>query len=175
MRRLLVAFAAAGALVTPALAHAQTQTYPCAFAPPDYIVANDADDGAVDGQVSYPEPRVFLEAQGHVFEYGATQRHHFEHIHIGMCFPYAEVWKEPNDARSVDVRYVFHEVRDYTITKSTANLDGGLYATVTTTGKSITGLSNQPHLLEVEAFDAAGNVSARGSKTFYPPNWSTVP
>ena len=94
---------------------------PCYGAPDDYVAQFDSVDGAMDGNVSYPEARVFLEAQGHVAPAGVTSRHHMEHIHIGTCFPYAEVVKQAQTARTFDVRYVFHNVSNYTITKSTTN------------------------------------------------------
>jgi hypothetical protein len=96
-------------------------SFDCYGAPDDYVAAFDSVDGVTDGKVSYPEARVFLEAQGHVAPAGVTSRHHMEHIHIGTCFPYAEVVKQAQTARTFDVRYVFHNVSNYTITKSTTN------------------------------------------------------
>ena len=71
----------------------------CYGAPADYVAANDAVDGATDGVVAYPEARVFLEVQSHLQPPGETERDHFEHIHLGMCFPYAEKWVQPAAAR----------------------------------------------------------------------------
>lgn len=109
--------------------------FPCAAAPPEYIAAFDGRDGTIDGSVSYPEPRKFLESQGWLKPPGITEIHHFEHAHIAMCFPYAETWQQANGSQTVDVEYTFHNASNYTITKSTSqfvdgqNSGGGYVAT----------------------------------------------
>ena len=94
---------------------------PCYGAPADYVAANDAVDGVTDGAVSYPEARMFVEVQSHLQPPGETERHHFEHIHIGMCFPYAEKWVQAPTQRKVNVRYVFHHVENYNIVNVSSN------------------------------------------------------
>lgn len=116
-------------------AQAQTALVPCYGAPADYIARYDSVDGAVDGQVSYPEARVFLETQGWLQPPGETAIHHFEHIHEGLCYPYAETWLQPSNARTFDVRYIFHNVQNYNISAVSAtfvdanNSGGGYTAT----------------------------------------------
>lgn len=99
-------------------------------APDDYVAAF-----GVAGVLTYPEPRVFLEAQSHLQPEGETSRHHFEHVHIGACYPYAGTWLQPSNARTIDVRYVFHRVSNYNIAQAAAsfidanNSGGGYTAT----------------------------------------------
>lgn len=123
MKRLIIALlfvAAFAAVALPASsvvdeAGAQATMHECVGAPADYVAANDANDGVLDGKVSSPEPRAFLETQSHIQPPGVTERHHFEHIHIGACFPYAETWVQENLARTLDVRFVFHHVANYNV------------------------------------------------------------
>lgn len=138
MRRWAVFFCVVGvstvaaALTIPGSTSAQAALVPCYGAPADYVAAFDAVDGTTDGAVSYPEPRVFLEEQSHLKPSGVTDRHHFEHIHLGMCFPYAETWVQPSNARTANVRYVFHNVENYNVSAASstfvdANNSGGGY------------------------------------------------
>ena len=143
---------------SPNDAQAQTPLLPCFGAPADYVAANDSRDGAVDGKVSYPEQRVFLEAQGHVKPSDVTARHHMEHIHIGLCFPYAETWKQPMGARTVDVRYVFHHNENYTITKVTGlNVNKG--------GAGKDGFAATP--AQIAELQAAMDASATSTRTVH--------
>jgi hypothetical protein len=75
----------------PALAAA---TFPCFGAPPAYVAHYDGSsqdlDGAVDGAVSFAEPRVFLESQGWWVENGEPDPLSSEHIHVGLCYPQGE-------------------------------------------------------------------------------------
>ena len=127
-------------------AQAQQALVPCFGAPADYVTAYDAVDGSTDGAVSYPEPRMFVEVQSHLQPPGETERHHFEHIHIGMCFPYAETWAQPVLARTANVRYVFHHVENYNIVNVSSNFvdannSGGGY---TATAAQMAQLEQQP-------------------------------
>ena len=102
----------------------------CFGAPADYVQAFDTTDGVVDGRTMYPEPRVYLETQGWLTAPGQTPGHHSEHIHMGACFPQGETWLQPNDARTIDFRIIFHNVFGYRVTKfgasfSDANNSGG--------------------------------------------------
>jgi hypothetical protein len=110
------------------------EVYECFGAPADYVQAFDATDGVPDGSVMYPEPRVYLETQGWLTAPGETPGHHSEHIHMGACFPQGEIWRQPNKARTIDFRIIFHNVLGYRVTKFGAsfsdadNSGGGLSA-----------------------------------------------
>jgi len=132
--RILVTLLLLGAcaVIGGRVAHSAT-LYPCQAAPAEYVAQYDAADGSTDGKVSYPEPRVYLESQGWLKPPGVTEIHHFEHTHIGMCFPYATTWQQANGSQTVDVFYQFHNVSNYTIQKSTSQFvdgqnSGGGYA-----------------------------------------------
>lgn len=90
---------------------------PCFGIPQDYRIANDMVDGVFDGEVRYPEARVFIESQSHIQESASVVMiNEFEHLHVGGCFPYAEKWVQPPNARTFDARLVFHNNRNYNIT-----------------------------------------------------------
>lgn len=161
MRRLLLPFALLALLAlfgpakdSPPGARA-ADLFSCYGAPSDYVAQFDSIDGAVDGQVSYPEPRAFLEAQGQVAPSGVTARNQMEHIHIGSCVPYAEVIKQPQNARTLDVRYVFHNVSDYMVTKANTN-----WVSVGSSGHGYA--ANAAQLVELQA---ALDASADGRTT----------
>lgn len=107
MKRLAV-FAFAAALIFPVTAQAQ----PCFGAPADYIAAFDAKDGAVDGRVSYPEPRMYLEVQGWVTPANVAPGHRSEHIHSGTCFPQGETLT----LLRLDYKHVAFNVSGYAVT-----------------------------------------------------------
>jgi hypothetical protein len=144
-------------------AEAQASLIPCFGAPADYVAANDLVDGVADGKVSYPEARVFLEAQGHVRAAGETSRHHMEHIHIGMCFPYAETWKQPMNGRTLDVRYVFHHVKNYTITQGAGNF----------VSKPGSGRGYRLTAAQIATLQAAMDASADSTQTVFMSHLST--
>ena len=124
-------------------AQAQTPLVPCFGAPADYVAAFDNIDGVMDGKVSCAEPRAYYEAQGQLVPPGVTERHHFEHIHIATCFPYAEDWKQPNNARTLDMAYTFHHVENYNISKAQAN-----FVSVGSSGKGFLATAAQKAELE---------------------------
>lgn len=131
--------------------HAQVATFPCYAAPADYVAAFDGQDGTVDGAVSYPEPRAYYESQGHLPT--NVTIHHREHIHIATCFPYAEDWKQPNNARTLDLAYTFFQVENYNITRAFAN-----FVSVGNSGKGF--LATPAQVAELEA---AMDASATGA------------
>lgn len=134
MQKFLAAFLAvlavalfAGVTVKPhhwrpvADAAAADTLVPCYGAPADYVAANDDKDGVIDGKVSYPEPRTFYEFQGQVGAPGTTQHFEAEHVHVGGCFPYGETIKQPNTARTLDLRFIFYNLSHYNISKFSIN------------------------------------------------------
>ncbi len=125
-------------------AQAQIPLIPCSGAPADYIAAFDSIDGTVDGNVSYPEPRAYYESQGQLAPDAEN-----EHIHIATCFPYAEDWKQPNNARTLDMAYTFFQVQNYNVTKAQAN-----FVSVGSSGKGFLATPAQIAQLE-QAMDAS--------------------
>lgn len=135
----------------------------CFGAPADYVAAFDAKDGATDGQVDYPEPRVYIEVQSWVTRPGETPGHHSEHIHNGACFPQGETWGSL--ASRLDYRHIFHNVVGYNV----ASVRGGFVDTGAVAPK------DSYTSAQIGELNRAADASA-GTETFvyqsYPVNFS---
>ncbi|HYY75463.1 MAG TPA: hypothetical protein VE644_03980 [Gaiellaceae bacterium] len=102
-------------LVAAAGSAGAAEAAPCFGAPADYVAAFDAKDGRVDGEVRYPEPRVYLEVQGWLTKRRRTPGHHSEHVHSGTCFPQGQTWARKVRRGRLDYRHMFHNVVGYKV------------------------------------------------------------
>ncbi len=113
LRWLLLLGVAAALFLLPAQAHAQ---YPCIGAPAD------------NPSTTYPEPRVFIEAQGwwatgaDPGEYGEA-----EHLHVATCFPFMQT---VSGSFRLDVRVIGHNLPTGTLLHRTRVHDGSTGATI---------------------------------------------
>jgi hypothetical protein len=92
-----------------------TTFYACAGAPADFVAAFDATDGAVDGKVSYAEPRLWLENQAwwepqpaDAGSPGHPSVGKQGHVHLGTCFPHYQTLNGPS--LHLDVNAKFHNI-----------------------------------------------------------------
>lgn len=126
----LAALVAAGLSGGPARAAG----FACYGAPPDYVTAFDATDGAVDGRVSYPEPRFFMDNQSWWVEgagdatssIAAAQR--AAHLHYGLCFPFMETWSEASGTLTIHAKLQAHKYQGGLVREvgGLGFLDGGV-------------------------------------------------
>lgn len=82
-------------------------------APQDYINAF-----GVDGILTYPEPRVYIEHQTWATPPGVLEGHHSHHIHEGAALPLGVTFTDELPWTSIDVGYTFHNVADYHVLQS---------------------------------------------------------
>jgi hypothetical protein len=155
MVRVLVLALLAALLMAPGVFAAEAQAAPCFGAPADYVAAFDGKDGTVDGQVNYPEPRVYIEVQGWLTKVGATPGQASEHMHSGLCYPHGAPWA--NQVARLEFKHTFFNMLGYRVT----TIRGGIESA----GIGVQAKSPMPAntLANLAELNAAENASAGGN------------